>query len=256
MEHLQLQTLRQGMFVFGFFLDGEDGQQPVIMGVIGFNDYTAVMAEVPDAKFVPFTGINPALGQKHTPIPESATPGVGDMAPIPPTALKPGEETTGPEKDTQEGKTENDKITNSPEVRSTEVEDGASNESAEETTRKEPVARPSKCNPIPLSDIQMSMTNVILDIEKLQKSVSDYRYATKGVIDLETEINDKKKIVTDQIMSGLKWVIDEGMKFALNLYTTALREVEARLNPNEIHLLGGGFNSLVDLSFCIFKKDP
>ena len=49
------------MFVFGFFLDGEDGQQPVIMGVIGFNDYTAVMAEVPDAKFVPFTGINPAL---------------------------------------------------------------------------------------------------------------------------------------------------------------------------------------------------
>ena len=51
-----------------------------------------------------------------------------------------------------------------------------SQESAEETTRKEPVARPSKCNPIPLADIQMSMTNVILDIEKLQKSVSDYRY--------------------------------------------------------------------------------
>ena len=100
------------------------------------------------------------------------------MAPIPPTAaLKPGEETAGPEKDTQEGKTENDKITNSPEgAITTEVEDGASQESAEETTRKEPVARPSKCNPIPLSDIQMSMTNVILDIEKLQKSVSDYRY--------------------------------------------------------------------------------
>ena len=113
------------MFVFGFFLDGEDGQQPVIMGVIGFNDYTAVMAEVPDAKFVPFTGINPALGQKHATYSRKATPGVGDMAPIPPTAaLKPGEETTGPEKDTQEGKTENDKITNSPEGASTEVEDG------------------------------------------------------------------------------------------------------------------------------------
>ena len=158
-------NLRQGMFVFGFFLDGEDGQQPVIMGVIGFNDYTAVMAEVPDAKFVPFTGINPALGQKHATYSRKATPGVGDMAPIPPTAaLKPGEETTGPEKDTQEGKTENDKITNSPEGASTEVEDGASQESAEETTRKEPVARPSKCNPIPLADIQMSMTNVIQDI--------------------------------------------------------------------------------------------
>ena len=135
------------------------------------------------------------------------------------------------------------------------MEDGASNESAEETKKKEPVARPSKCNPIPLADIQMAMTNVIQDIEKLQKSLSDYRYAaTKGVIDLETEINDKKKIVTDQIMSGLKWVFDEGMKYAANLYTKALREVEARLNPNEIHLLGGGFNSLVDLILCIFKK--
>ena len=56
-------NLRQGMFVFGFFLDGEDGQQPVIMGVIGYNDYTAIMAEVPDAKFVPFNGLNPSRGQ-------------------------------------------------------------------------------------------------------------------------------------------------------------------------------------------------
>ena len=95
------------------------------MGVIGFNDYTACMAEVPDAKFVPFTGINPALGQKHIPTPEkqhlvSVIWHLYHQQP----ALKPGEETTGPEKDTQEGKTENDKITNSPEGANTEVEDG------------------------------------------------------------------------------------------------------------------------------------
>ena len=41
-------NLRQGNFVFGFFMDGEDGQQPVIMGVIGYNNYTAIMAEIPD----------------------------------------------------------------------------------------------------------------------------------------------------------------------------------------------------------------
>ena len=249
-------NLRQGMFVFGFFMDGEDGQMPVIMGVIGFNDYTAVMAEVPDAKFVPFTGINPALGQKHATYSRKATPGVGDMAPVPPTAaLQSGEGTAGPEKNKQEKGTENHLVTNSPEGSTTEVEDVASAESAEETTKKEPVARPSKCNPIPLADIQMSMTNVIQDIEKLQKSVSDYRYAaTKGVIDLQTEINDKKKIVTDQIMAGLKWVLDEGMKYASNLATTALREVQSRMNPNEIHLLGGGFNALIDAIICAFKK--
>ena len=29
----------QGTFVFGFFLDGDDAQQPVIMGCMGYNDY-------------------------------------------------------------------------------------------------------------------------------------------------------------------------------------------------------------------------
>ena len=35
----QSPNLKQGMFVQGFFLDGEDGQQPVITGVFGVNQY-------------------------------------------------------------------------------------------------------------------------------------------------------------------------------------------------------------------------
>ena len=38
----QSPNLRQGMFVNGFFLDGEDGQQPVITGVFGMNQYAAI----------------------------------------------------------------------------------------------------------------------------------------------------------------------------------------------------------------------
>ena len=33
-------ALKQGMFVFGFFLDGQDRQSPVIMGVLGSNAKT------------------------------------------------------------------------------------------------------------------------------------------------------------------------------------------------------------------------
>jgi hypothetical protein len=36
----QTSNLRQGMFVFGFFLDGQDQQVPVIMGVLGNNSQT------------------------------------------------------------------------------------------------------------------------------------------------------------------------------------------------------------------------
>lgn len=36
----QTANLRQGMFVFGFFLDGSEGQNPVIMGILGNNAQT------------------------------------------------------------------------------------------------------------------------------------------------------------------------------------------------------------------------
>lgn len=38
----QTANLRQGMFVFGFFLDGPEGQNPVIMGILGNNAQTAL----------------------------------------------------------------------------------------------------------------------------------------------------------------------------------------------------------------------
>ena len=38
----QSPNLRQGMFVHGFFLDGDDGQQPIITGVFGVNQYAEV----------------------------------------------------------------------------------------------------------------------------------------------------------------------------------------------------------------------
>ena len=38
----QTPGIRQGMFVFGFFLDGQDQQVPVIIGVLGANAKTKV----------------------------------------------------------------------------------------------------------------------------------------------------------------------------------------------------------------------
>ena len=49
--------LRQGNFVYGFFLDGEDAQMPIIMGVIGYNQYTALLKDIPEGGgFAPFSG--------------------------------------------------------------------------------------------------------------------------------------------------------------------------------------------------------
>lgn len=42
----QTANLRQGMFVFGFFLDGTEGQNPVIMGVLGNNAQTQLSSRI------------------------------------------------------------------------------------------------------------------------------------------------------------------------------------------------------------------
>jgi len=41
-------NLRQGMFVFGFFLDGQEQQVPVIMGVLGNNAQTSLATKIGD----------------------------------------------------------------------------------------------------------------------------------------------------------------------------------------------------------------
>ena len=46
----QTSNLRQGMMVFGFFLDGQEQQVPVIMGVLGNNAQTALATKIGDNK--------------------------------------------------------------------------------------------------------------------------------------------------------------------------------------------------------------
>lgn len=54
----QTPNLRQGMFVFGFFMDGQDMQVPVIMGVLGNNAQTALGKQIgtTESNFAPTSG--------------------------------------------------------------------------------------------------------------------------------------------------------------------------------------------------------
>ena len=63
----QTANLRQGMFVFGFFLDGQDQQVPVIMGVLGNNAQTALNTKsgTDQTNFGPVSGhATPSDGNK------------------------------------------------------------------------------------------------------------------------------------------------------------------------------------------------
>jgi len=70
----QTANLRQGMFVFGFYMDGQDMQVPVIMGVLGNNAQTALETKIGkgDTNFDPTSGF--AQGQEDIKGPAKSLP--------------------------------------------------------------------------------------------------------------------------------------------------------------------------------------
>ena len=72
----QTPNLRQGNFVFGFFLDGQEEQVPVIMGVLGNNSQTVLSLKTSlngGQNFSPtsgFGGVNPPKGSAKPKVPD------------------------------------------------------------------------------------------------------------------------------------------------------------------------------------------
>ena len=238
----QTANLRQGMFVFGFFMDGEDGQQPVIFGVLGTNSYTAIMKDVPDAKFIPFTGTSVQKGERIATYSRKASDSEGEVAPA-------ADEAKGKPK-------QNSVIIDSIEGSQSEVEDAASSIAAEESKKKPvPIPKPSHCSPIPLAGLQLTLGNTIKDIEDLRGTLTDYRLAaTKGVKDVQGEINEKKALVRKQIMGYLKWVFDAMIKQGEGLANQINKAIQGVLGSQTVYLGQIGFNKTVAAIVCAIKK--
>ena len=198
-------NLHQGDFVQGYFMDGEDAQQPVIMGVIGYNQYTAVMKNIPDTPFLPFSGYAP-----------------GDEIPRPaiPTTQ---EEATAVAEDVDVNKTTNKNVlpTNVSEVTR---KDGASREQQKNEAKKETVAKDSKCEPVPMGPIQTEIQNAIAETRRLQKIKTDWMTsASTKVDDIETEMAKVMDNVTKSVSGHVKTI-------TLGIQENALKEVNDTLS--------------------------
>ena len=69
-----------GEWVFGFFLDGEDGQQPVVMGVLDKSSQVTFPKEIPDVGFTPFSGFTNGLVESQHNIKEDGAPSESDTS--------------------------------------------------------------------------------------------------------------------------------------------------------------------------------
>ena len=67
-----------GEWVFGFFLDGEDGQQPVVMGVLDKSSQLTFPKEIPAVGFKPFSGYTNGLVESQNNIKVDGAPSETD----------------------------------------------------------------------------------------------------------------------------------------------------------------------------------
>lgn len=232
----QTSNITQGTFVYGFFLDGEDGQQPVIMGCIGYNDYQTVMRNVPNTGFVPFRGLPapeyiPAAGRPEVP------------------------STTAEEEVTQEnstGSTINGKERTGVES-ATNIKDKATADNADELT--EPMAQPHSCEPLPVGKIQQNIRNLIREVETAKKSLYDFEQgAMDEIADKEQWINQKIEEYAESIAAGLKSVYEQIEKFVNEKTNEALKFAYDIAFPNERNKVKQTSKTVLDTIACFFRK--
>ena len=229
-------AIRQGNFVFGFFIDGEDAQQPVIMGVLGTNQYTALASkDNPDIAFFPFSGYT----NTNTVARYSLT--------LDNTTSPPATQTGSTQPPSNKGKQEA--------VAGQELSSGADKEQYENGKTKEPVSKTSTCEPVPLGAIQRRIKNLIADIERIKKTAGDWETKVSTKIDnIEREINKAVSKASEFIAGGIKWLINEVQKFTTNKINNTMKDTYYLLFPNQRPGLKKAVETANDLIACLFRK--
>lgn len=224
-------NLTQGSFVFGFYFDGKDGQQPVIMGTFGYNDFNQVSA-IPSSSFEPFTGYAdgfvPYYSQKN-----SLGGTFADALRITGNlAEKQSESVNG----------------------SNTASDVGSVKSGEDGKEKTQLPPPPDCKS-PLTSMQLQIKNTIQQIEKAKKSAYDFRFnLNKDIAKAQKWIDDKLVEGAKIIAGAVKWLFTEIEKFVIARLNNAAKKLYNLLMPNEQPLLKEGMETASDIIACLFKK--
>ena len=232
----QSANLTQGMFVYGFYMDGENGQNPVIIGVLGYSEFNKV-ATTPGV-FQPFSGF---------------TESGDDLGKIPAFSVKlaPG----GIYADDYEKTFDNvAQYWTEAATGNTSQLDLATEDETEDGKKKKPVAVPQDCKS-GISGIQLQLQNIIQEVEKAKKTTSDYRYAiSSNLADVQTFIDERIQEAAKLIAGGIKSILTLIEKEVIKRINDVAKKTYNLLMPNEQPAMKEGMEIASDLIACLFKK--
>ena len=234
--------LRQGNMVFGFFLDGQERQVPVIMGVLGNNSQT-VLAQKNSTVADTVTDTQPGILAKSG-YSEGTNPKSGTAREVPP---------------------DDDLSLEEP------VEGTVSNESADgiQQTTAADSRRQAKCEekialmkPDPkefinssLKGIQTVIENLTNRIDTILQSLQSYADAiTNNITNAQEAIQNIIQSASREISKFMKPIFDKIQEFALKTLTKGFNMIIAALPSSMRFQFKDMVQQITELMLCMYNK--
>jgi len=232
---MQTPNIRQGMFVFGFFLDGSDQQVPVIMGVLGNNTQTKLKSTIGnnESNYAGTSGNANRTGDdgKGTgkSVPEVSDSNLSRNQPAP--KLKPIEEAAGKNVAPVASQRQDEKL-------------------------KEKITLSSPCK-----EQQSNLTNIKIAVEELSKKLTQLRNAlsiysaaaSSKVADIQNQITKLIDETADIIAKCMKGIMDQVKGYTQDLINETLKPFENISIPSfKLSMLEGKISGFETLS-CLFN---
>jgi hypothetical protein len=235
----QSPQIRQGNFVFGFFLDGEDAQQPIIMGILGFNNYTAVSKGVPQVKYVPFEGFKGTDIVPQGTIRE--TPGSSPKTSVPSSV--PGAKPRAVQTSTL--------ISGSS---AHQIKSVAEKVQLEEGTKKSPIMQTDICGS-PLDGALLDVQEGLSEIQRVKAQVNEWAGVAIGkVVDQQQRIQAITDRVIKNVTKPIKDELEKTKKFIIAQIEDKAKDIYFLLFPQYRSELKVAQSETTELISCLFNK--
>ena len=234
--------LRQGNMVFGFFLDGQERQVPVIMGILGNNSQT-VLEQKNSTLADTVTDTQPGVIAKSG-YSEGTTPKSGTARETPPDDDLSLEQPA-------EGPPSNE---NADGIQQTNVSDSKRQAKCEE---KIPLMKPDPKEFInsSLKGIQTVIENLTNRIDAILQSLQSYADAiTSGVDDAMGAIQNIIQTASREISKFMKPILDKIQEFALKILNQGFNMIIAALPSSMRFQFKDMVQQLTELLLCMYNK--
>lgn len=215
-------VLSQGSWVTGWFWDGVEGRQPVILGTLPNDPNTALFGGDPEDGFIGRTGVDGKTGPKSVKEGDITSKPAGDK-PVDESGSDPNIKVSKDSQQAQDGKEK------SPRKKNIECEGGGG----------------------PVKGVQGFIQRALATIRRIKSLASNAIETANSILANVQNITNQ---IAGAVASMFKMIVGKMRGFVLNKINAGLKDVGELLPPNLRQIFSGGASTTTDTLACVFQK--